>query len=69
MFLSVGYFQMFKCDRKASSNNVPLEEKFQKTFCLSYGTYTTQTSNPVLGRAFHVSLLGLAGLTHVCHGG
>lgn len=27
MFLSVGYFQMFKCDRKASSNNVPLEEK------------------------------------------
>lgn len=27
MFLSVGYFQMFKCDRKASSNNVPLGKK------------------------------------------
>lgn len=30
VFLSVGYFQMFRCDRKASSNNVPLEEKLQK---------------------------------------
>lgn len=37
MFLSVGYFQMFKCDRKASSNNVPLGKKFQKMFCPSYG--------------------------------
>lgn len=73
MFLSVGYFQMFKCDRKASSNNVPLGKKVSENV-LSFIWYEMEHIPPKPpfpsgGHAFHVSLLGLAGLTHVCHGG
>lgn len=65
MFLSVGYFQMVKCDKKASSNNVPLEEKASENILSFIWREMENTPHkPHPRKHVYLSLLCLAG-THL----